>query len=84
MNTGNFAPNRLKSFIERIENVDGEIAELALDKKEIFAEAKALGYNTKVMRKVIAIRKLDPKDRQEMEMEVETYMNAVEGSNEDE
>lgn len=49
----------LRSFVERVENVEGEIAALSEDRKDIFGEAKAAGLNVKALKKVIAIRKKD-------------------------
>ena len=72
-----FARDVLKSFISRIERMEEEKAALLADIKEIYAEAKGTGFDTKILRKVIALRKMDKADRQEMEALVDLYMNAV-------
>lgn len=73
-------PDRLKSFIERIERLEEEKKGVSEDIREVFAEAKSLGYDVKVMRQVIKLRKMDPNDRTQLETEVDLYMQAVEGS----
>lgn len=71
-------PDRLKSFIERIERLEEEKKGFSQDIREVFAEAKSLGYDVKVMRQVIMLRKMDPNDRTQLETEVDLYMQAVE------
>lgn len=68
---------RLKSFIERIEHLEEERKSLAADVREVYAEAKSGGFDVKVMRKVVALRKMDAADRAEMESLIEVYMNAL-------
>ena len=68
---------RLKSFVERIERLEEDKATIAVDIKEVYAEAKAFGYDTKIMRQVIRLRKMDPADRNEQEELLETYLNAL-------
>lgn len=68
---------QLKSVVERIERLDAEIKELRDDQKDIYAEAKGNGYDVKVLRKVVAIRKQDPQARAEQESILETYMSAL-------
>jgi uncharacterized protein (UPF0335 family) len=68
---------QLKSIVERIEHVEGEIKDLQGDKGEIYQEAKSHGFDVKVLRKVIAIRKMDPAARSEQETILETYMQAL-------
>jgi uncharacterized protein (UPF0335 family) len=70
--------NELKSLIERIETLETEKAETAELIKEIYSEAKSSGYDTKVLRKVIAIRKIEKTEREEQEALVQTYLEAVE------
>ena len=67
----------LTQFIERAEHVVAEIKALQDDLKEVFAEAKGRGYDTKVMRKVIALRKRDPDDIAEEEAVLEMYKEAL-------
>lgn len=74
---GHNSKDQLKSIVERIEKLDEEIKEKREDKSEIFAEAKGVGYDVKVLRKVIAIRKQDVNARQEQETILETYMQAL-------
>jgi uncharacterized protein (UPF0335 family) len=68
---------RLKSFIERIERLEEEKKALSDDIREVYGEAKSSGYDPKIMRKVVAIRKMDPNDRQEIESLIAVYMDAV-------
>lgn len=68
---------QLKALVERIENVNEQIKEMTVDRGEIFQEAKSAGYDVKVLRKVIAIRKQDPNARAEEETLLETYMSAI-------
>jgi uncharacterized protein (UPF0335 family) len=68
----------LKSIVERIEHVEGEIADLKGDKGEIYQEAKSHGYCPKTLRRVVAFRKKDPAARAEEETLMETYLHALE------
>lgn len=72
--------SKLKAIVERIEHVNMEIKDLQDGRGEIFQEAKSAGYDVKVLRKVIAIRKIDPATRHEEASLLETYMNALEAS----
>lgn len=74
---GHNSSAQLKSVVERIERLDTEIKELRDDQKDIYAEAKSNGYDVKVLRKVIAIRKQDPRARAEQESILESYMHAL-------
>lgn len=67
----------LRQFIERFERLDAEKKDLAEQQKEVMAEAKARGYDTKVMRKVIALRKRDKDDIAEEEAVLEMYKEAL-------
>ncbi len=69
--------NQLRSFIERIERLEEEKAGLAADVREVYSEAKSQGYDTKVMREVIRLRKLDAADRRERDELLETYLAAI-------
>lgn len=75
----NILHEQLRSFVERIENLEAEKQGVAEDIKEVYAGAKDVGFDTKVMRKVIALRKLDRATRQEMESLLDVYMHALEG-----
>ncbi|MHB8286191.1 MAG: DUF2312 domain-containing protein [Caulobacteraceae bacterium] len=68
---------RLKSFIERIERLEEDKAVVANDLKEVFAEAKGEGFDTKIMRKIVRLRKRDRAERDEEEALVELYMSAI-------
>ncbi len=68
---------RLKSFIERIERLEEDKAVVANELKEVFAEAKGEGFDTKVMRKIVRLRKQDRAERDEEEALIELYMAAI-------
>jgi uncharacterized protein (UPF0335 family) len=68
---------RLKSFIERIERLEEERAALTGDIREVYAEAKSAGYETKVMRQIVRLRRMDAADRQEQQALLDVYMQAV-------
>jgi uncharacterized protein (UPF0335 family) len=68
---------QLKAFVERIERLEEEKKTVSEDIKEVYAEAKANGFDTKVLRKVIAIRKQDIAERRELEELIEVYLTAV-------
>ena len=69
--------DELRQFIERIERLAADKKEIADSQKEIFSEAKGRGYDTKVMRKVIAMRKRNREDIQEEEAVLGMYMEAL-------
>jgi len=71
------AQDQLRAFIERIENVNEEIADLVSDRKEIFAEAKGSGFDTKILRKIVAERKQDANERAEQEALLDLYRSAL-------
>ncbi len=71
------AQGRLRTLIERIERLEEDKAAIALDIKEIFAEAKSEGYDTKTLRKVVRIRKQDKAKRQEEEAILDLYLSAL-------
>lgn len=75
--SGGIAADHLKSFIERIERLEEEKAAIANDVKEVYAEAKGTGFDTKIMRQIIRLRKMEPNDRQEQEELLDIYMRAV-------
>ncbi len=77
MADGGFAPDRLRSFIERIERLEQEKQDLAADIREVYSEAKGVGFDPKIMRHVVRLRKLDDNDRRELEMVLDTYMHAL-------
>lgn len=69
--------DQLRSIIERIERMEEEKQTIADDIKEIYAEAKGNGFDTKAIRKVVALRKLDANERLEMEAVLDTYLHAL-------
>ena len=69
--------NRLKSFIERIERLEEEKNNILVDIKEVYSEAKNFGYDPKIMRKILLIRKMDIDERLEQEALLDTYRNAL-------
>lgn len=69
--------DRLRLLIERIERLSEEKAGIQEDIKNVYSEAKAVGYDTKILRQVIRLRKLRPDQRQEMEAILEAYMAAL-------
>lgn len=73
------ADNRLRLLVERVERIDEEIRGLQQDRKDVFAEAKALGYDTRVIRAVITRRKMSPESRAEADVVLETYEAAIGG-----
>jgi uncharacterized protein (UPF0335 family) len=72
-----FAAATLRSFMHRIERMDEEIKAAQDDRKEIFSEAKGTGFDTKIMRIVLRLRKMDKSDRQEQEALIDMYMTAM-------
>jgi uncharacterized protein (UPF0335 family) len=79
MTKPNFAKDQLKSLIERVERLEAEKAALAGDIREVYAEAKGHGFDTKIMRKVVARRKLDRSAREEQDALLDLYMAAIDG-----
>ena len=73
------AQTRLKTIIERIERLEEEKAGIANDIKEVFAEAKGEGFDVKILRKVVRIRKQDKAKRQEEEALIDLYLSAIGG-----
>jgi uncharacterized protein (UPF0335 family) len=71
------AADQLKAFVERLERLNDEIAALNTDKAELYAEAKAGGFDTKIIRKIIALRKKDHAERQEEATIMELYLSAL-------
>ena len=71
---GGVAGDQLRAFVERIEHVEEEIKALNEDKKSIFDEAKNEGYDVKILKEVIRLRKQDPKERDEHESLLEVYL----------
>ncbi len=76
--TGGVAAAKLKSFVERIERLETEKSELAADVREVYSEAKGNGFDTKIMRQVIKLRKMEPGDRSEQDALLDLYRKALE------
>lgn len=73
----NSADDRLRLLIERIERLEEEKKGIAEDIRDVYAEGKAVGYDPKIMRKIVTLRKLNPDDRREQQLLIETYANAL-------
>ncbi len=73
----NISGKRLKSFLDRIERLEEEKSGLADDIKDIYAEAKSTGFDTKTMRKIMRLRKMDVEKRREEEELLELYKSAI-------
>ena len=69
--------DRLRLLIERIERLEEEKKGIADDIRDVYAEAKAVGYDPKMMREIIRLRKMKPDDRAQMEMILDTYKAAL-------
>jgi uncharacterized protein (UPF0335 family) len=69
---------KIRSFVERIENLDTELQELNERKKEVFSEAKAEGFDVKILKEIIKLRKEDKDERDERETLLDLYMRAME------
>jgi uncharacterized protein (UPF0335 family) len=76
-NKTSFAKGQLKSLVERIERLEEEKKALAGDIKEVYGEAKAHGFDTKILRKVISLRKRDRQERAEEEAMLDLYLSAL-------
>ena len=77
MAEGNVAADQLRLFIERIERLEEEKKSMADDVRDVYAEAKSNGYDTKTMRKIVALRKMECHVRQEADALLDTYRNAL-------
>jgi uncharacterized protein (UPF0335 family) len=75
--TGGIAADRLRSIVERIERLEEERKALSSDIKDIYAEAKSAGFDAKVLRQVIRIRKMEPAEAEEIETLVAVYTRAL-------
>jgi len=77
LDNNGIAADELAQLIERIERLEEEKASIASDIKDIYAEAKARGFDTKAMRKIVSLRKKGPEERQEEAAILELYMEAL-------
>jgi uncharacterized protein (UPF0335 family) len=71
------ARDQLRAFVERIERLEEEKATVADDIKDVYGEAKGMGFDTKILKKVIALRKKDEQEREEEELILSTYLVAL-------
>jgi uncharacterized protein (UPF0335 family) len=69
--------DRLRLLIERVERLEEEKKGIADDIRDVYAEAKAVGYDAKIMRQIVRLRKMNPNDRAEMEAILDTYKAAL-------
>ena len=74
---GGVAVEQLRSIIQRVEKLEEEKTAIAADIKEVYAEAKGNGFDTKAIRSVIRLRKMDEADREEQELVLDTYRRAL-------
>src|SRR5918911_873866 len=74
---GGVAGDQLRAYVERIESIEEEIKSLMEDKKDIFAEAKGEGFDVKILKEVIRIRRQDQEERDEHESLLDLYMHAL-------
>ncbi len=72
-----FAKEQLKSLVERVERLEEEKSALTADIREVYSEAKSQGFDTRIMRQVVRLRKLDRADRQEQEAVLDLYLAAL-------
>jgi uncharacterized protein (UPF0335 family) len=77
MAEGNIAADQLRLFIERIERLEEEKKGIADDIRDVYSEAKSQGYDAKIMRQIVRLRKMTNDDRAEMEAVLETYKSAL-------
>jgi uncharacterized protein (UPF0335 family) len=71
------AGDRIRSFVERIEQLETELQEITEQKKEVFAEAKGEGFDVKVLKEIIKLRKQDQEERDEHDTLLDVYMRAL-------
>lgn len=69
--------DRLRLLIERAERLEAEKQGISDDIRDVYNEAKAVGYNPKIMRAIVRLRKMKPDDRRQMELELDTYKSAL-------
>ena len=74
---GGITAEQLKAYVERVERLEEEKAAIAADVREVYAEAKANGFDVKIMRQVVRLRKMDSQDRTEQEALLDLYKRAL-------
>ena len=72
-----FAKDQLKAFVERIERLEEEKKAIADDVRDVYAEAKGTGFDTKALRTIVRLRKLDMDERREQQEVLDTYLHAL-------
>jgi uncharacterized protein (UPF0335 family) len=77
MSLGNVTADQLRLFIERIERLEEEKKGIADDIRDVYSEAKSNGYDSKIMRQIVRLRKMNHDDRMEMEAILDTYKSAL-------
>jgi uncharacterized protein (UPF0335 family) len=77
MKAERFAKDQLKAFVERIEKLEEEKKAISDDIRDVYAEAKANGYDVKALRQIVKLRKIDPTEREEQDAILKTYMHAL-------
>lgn len=75
--TVNVAADQLRLLIERVERLESEAQGIKDDIKDVYLEAKSTGFDAKIIRQIIRLRKMNPHDRQEMEAILQTYLEAL-------
>lgn len=75
--TTSFAKEQLRALVERIERLEAEKKAIADDVKDVYGEAKAMGFDTKILRQVVRLRKQEPQERQEQEEILTVYLHAL-------
>ncbi len=76
-NVDGIAGEQLLNYIQRIERLEEEKTNLAADVRDVYREAKGMGFDTKIVRELIKLRKMEPNDRQELEALIESYKIAI-------
>lgn len=76
-NAQGVAADRLKSFIERVERLSEEKEAIGKDISEVYSEAKSSGFETKIMKQIVRLRKMEPQDRSEQEQLLDVYKQAI-------
>ena len=77
MSDSGVSGDRLRSFIKRIEKLEEDKKSVSEDLKDVYAEAKAVGFDSKIIRQIVRLRKMDNEKRREMEELLELYLSAI-------
>lgn len=79
-NSVGIAGDRIRSFIERVEHIEAELKELNEGKKEVFAEAMGEGFDVKILKEILKLRKQEQSEREEQESLLDLYLSAMQSS----